>query len=100
MQLEDKAGSRPGEAVRPAWHVCARWVTAFGGHGGGPDLGARFGPPPEKFPMYGEKRPHSSSAEKKEKIFGLTIDFLYIRVYICIYNDCGNFAAKKKLVKI
>lgn len=101
MQSEAKAGTRPGEAVRPAWHGCARWVTAIGGHGGGPDLGARFGPPPEKFPMDAEKRPRTvHQQKKKEKIFGQTIDFLYIRVYICIYNDFRQCRRdKKRLVK-
>lgn len=96
VQLEAKAGTRPGEAVRPAWHGCARWVTAIGGHGGGPDLGARFGPPPEKFPMDAEKRTHRSPAKKKKKFSGRLLTFC-IYYYIFVYTTIhGNVAAIKK----
>lgn len=75
-------------------------MTAIGGHGGGPDLGARFGPPPEKFPIGCREADAPFTSEKKEKIFGKTIDFLYILLYICIYNDLRQCRRdKKRLVK-
>lgn len=97
MQSEAKAGTRPGEAVRPAWHVCARWVTAIGGHGGGPDLGARFGTPPEKFPIDAEKRPRTvHQHKKKKKSSGILLTFC-IYEYIFVYTTiCGDVAATKK----
>lgn len=76
-------------------------MTAIGGHGGGPDLGARFGPPPEKFPMDAEKRTHRSPAEKKRKKFSGKLLTFCIYEYIFVYTTiCGNVAAiKKRLVK-